>query len=174
MFVYELSGFGFEPSCSHLNFRYGACFEQEFPWHSGNYRVWIHSEARMWHDKNIQSQVFKFVVEWIHGIRNNVEITLSPKVSLLLLQFLMSNYVQFVCLWRCAPSDSVVHINNFFSLVLFSAVIHKRRGKKLNCKTIKYKLDSSSKMQFVFCYPKDIQIFFGKLSILSKIWEWPK
>ena len=24
------------------------------PWHSGNYGVWIHSETRTWHDKNIQ------------------------------------------------------------------------------------------------------------------------
>ena len=32
-----------------------ACFEQGVPWHSGNYRVWIHSETRTWHDKNIQS-----------------------------------------------------------------------------------------------------------------------
>ena len=24
-------------------------------WHSGNYRVWIHSETRTWHVKNIQS-----------------------------------------------------------------------------------------------------------------------
>ena len=70
--------------------------------------------------------------------------------------------MQFLCLWCCVPSDSVVHINSFFSLVLFSAVIHKRRGKKLICKTIKYKLDSSSKMQFVFFYPKDIQTFFWK------------
>ena len=50
----------------------------------------------------------------------------------------------------------------FFSLNLFSAVIYKRRGKKLISKTIKYKLDSSSKMQFFFFYPKDIQNFFGK------------
>ena len=28
MFVYELSGCGFETSCSHLNFRCRACFEQ--------------------------------------------------------------------------------------------------------------------------------------------------
>ena len=68
--------------------------------------------------------------------------------------------MQFVCLWCCVPSDSIVHINNFFSLVLLSAVIHKKRGKKLNCKIIKYKLDSSSEMQFVFFYPKYIQIFF--------------
>ena len=52
--VYELSGSGFESSSSHLNFRFRACFEQEVPWHSGNYRVWIQSEKRAWHDKNIQ------------------------------------------------------------------------------------------------------------------------
>ena len=55
VFVYELSGCGFESSCSHLNFRFRACFEQGVPWHSGKYRMWIHSETRTWHDKNIQS-----------------------------------------------------------------------------------------------------------------------
>ena len=54
------------------------------------------------------------------------------------------------------PPDFLIQINNFFSLVLFSVLIHKRRGKKLISKTIKYKLDSSSKMQFAFFYPKDI------------------
>ena len=54
MFVYELIGCGFESSCSHLNFRFRSCFEQGVPWHSGNYRVWIHSETRAWHDKTIQ------------------------------------------------------------------------------------------------------------------------
>ena len=54
VFVYELSGCGFESSCSHFTFRFRACFEQGVPWHSGNYRVWIHSETRTWHDKNIQ------------------------------------------------------------------------------------------------------------------------
>ena len=44
-----------ESSCSHLNFRFRACFEQGVSWHSGNYKVWIHSETRTWHDKNIQS-----------------------------------------------------------------------------------------------------------------------
>ena len=46
VFVYELGGCGFESSCSHLNFRFRACFEQGVFWHSGNYRVWIHSETR--------------------------------------------------------------------------------------------------------------------------------
>ena len=55
MFVYELSGSGSESSCSHLNCRFRACFKQEVPWHSGNYRLWIHSEMRTWHEKNIQS-----------------------------------------------------------------------------------------------------------------------
>ena len=28
--------------------------KQGVPWHSGNYRVWIHSETRKWHNNNIQ------------------------------------------------------------------------------------------------------------------------
>ena len=55
VFVYELSGCGIESCCSHLNFRYRACFEQGVPWHSGKYGVWIHSEICTWHEKNIQS-----------------------------------------------------------------------------------------------------------------------
>ena len=54
VFVYELSDCGFDSNCSHLNFRFRVCFEQVVPWHSGNYRVWIHSETGTWHDKNIQ------------------------------------------------------------------------------------------------------------------------
>ena len=55
VFVYELSGSGFESSCSHLDFRFRACFEQGVPWHSSNYREWIHSETLTWHDKYMQS-----------------------------------------------------------------------------------------------------------------------
>ena len=58
VFVYKLSGSGFESSCSHLNFRFHACFEQGVPWHSGNYGVGIHSETCTWHDKNIQPVTF--------------------------------------------------------------------------------------------------------------------
>ena len=57
VFVYELSGSGFESSCSHLNFRFCTCLKQGVHWHSGNYREWIHSETRTWHDKNIQSNI---------------------------------------------------------------------------------------------------------------------
>ena len=92
---------------------------------------------------------FKFVVEWIPAIRNHVQ----SKISLTVLHLLMNNEAQFACLWCCVPPDFVL------SLVLFSAVIHKRRGMKLTSKIIKYKLDSFSKMQFVFFYPKHIQEF---------------
>ena len=34
-----------------LKFTFRACFEQGAPWHSVNYRVWIHSETRTWHDE---------------------------------------------------------------------------------------------------------------------------
>ena len=44
-----------ESSCSQLTLIFRACFEQEVAWYSGNYRVWIHSERRTWHEKNIQS-----------------------------------------------------------------------------------------------------------------------
>ena len=36
----------------YLNLRYGACFDQGLPWHSGKL-MWIHSETRTWHDNNI-------------------------------------------------------------------------------------------------------------------------
>ena len=58
VFIYELNGCAFEFSCSHLIFRIRACFEQGFPWHSGNYRDWIHFETLTWHDSNIQSKYF--------------------------------------------------------------------------------------------------------------------
>ena len=74
----------------------------------------------------------------------------------------MNNQLQFVSLWCCVPLDFVVQINNFFWLVLFSAVIHKGRGKKLISKTIKYKLCRSSKMQFSFFFIlKIFTKFFG-------------
>ena len=43
---------------SHFTFRFRACFEQGVSWHSGNCRVWIHSQTRTWHDKNIQLKTY--------------------------------------------------------------------------------------------------------------------
>ena len=80
----------------------------------------------------------------------------------------MNNEVQFVFLWCCVPPNFVVQINNFCSLALFSAVIHKRRRKKLISKTIKYKLDSSSKMQFAFVILKTFNFFLENYRFCRK------
>ena len=79
------------------------------------------------------------------------------KIALALLQLLMNNQKQFVSLWRCVLPDFVVQRNNFFRLVFPFSVIHKTIGKKLISKTIKRKLDNSSKVQFAFFYPDNIQ-----------------
>ena len=57
VFVCKLSVYGFHSHCSHLKFRYLTGFKQGVPLHLGNYRVWIHSETRTWHDNNIQSEI---------------------------------------------------------------------------------------------------------------------
>ena len=49
---------------TYLNFRY------HVPWHLGNYRVYIHSEMRTWHDNDIQGLhilgIIKIVTTMIH------------------------------------------------------------------------------------------------------------
>ena len=83
VFVYELSGSGFDSSCSHFTFRFRAWFEQGVPWHSDNYRMWIHSETRMWHDKKIRCKILFGVARW-RGIfhRSSVYKTECSKLGL--------------------------------------------------------------------------------------------
>ena len=52
-FVDKLSSCRFESCCRHLKFMFRDCFEEGVPWHSGNYRVWVNSKTRTWHDKNM-------------------------------------------------------------------------------------------------------------------------
>ena len=54
MFVYELKWFWVRVQLQSFK-DFHVCFEQGVPWHSGNHRVWIHSETPRWHDMNIQS-----------------------------------------------------------------------------------------------------------------------
>ena len=92
------------------------------------------------------------------------------KISLALLQLLMNNQEQFVCLWRCVLPDFVVQRNNFSRLVFSSSVIHKTIGKKLISKTnINQTILRGYNMPFF--YLDNIQFFGGKLSIFSKIWK---
>ena len=37
-----------------INLQISRLFQARSSWHSGNYRVWIHSKTRTWHDKNNQ------------------------------------------------------------------------------------------------------------------------
>ena len=115
MFVYELSGCGFEYSCSHLNFRFPACFEQRFPWHSGNYRVWIHSEMHTWHDKNIQSMgqivlTTDSVIQkyWLISIK--FKICISQLIAKSLLKQLNLNQIR-----HYLPGHSQIWCHIFFS-----------------------------------------------------------
>ena len=53
--------------CKRTLERFRTCFEQGVPWHSDNYRMWIHSESRTWHNKNIQSFNMLFIFcQFIH------------------------------------------------------------------------------------------------------------
>ena len=49
------------------------------------------------------------------------------------------------------------------------SVIYKRRGKKLISKIIKHKLNNSSKIQFAFFYPKDIQFFWKTIDFVENL-----
>ena len=77
MFVYELSGSGFESSCCHLNLRFRDCFEQGAPWYSGNCGVWIHSETRTWHDKNIQTFIDTADTSEIGGASSCIQVKVN-------------------------------------------------------------------------------------------------
>ena len=81
VFIYELCGCGFESHCSHLKFRFRTCFEQGVPWHSGNYRVWIHFETRTWHDKNTQSDFLCCLYFDQYSLSQSTELT-NPKLGL--------------------------------------------------------------------------------------------
>ena len=50
----------------HLNFRFPASFEKVVPWHSGNYRVQIHSQMSTWNDNNIQSNTLLFEISFFY------------------------------------------------------------------------------------------------------------
>ena len=65
VFTYELSGPTFESSCSHLNFRYRACFEQGVLDIQANIECRFTLKMRTWLDKKIQSsRIFLTLSGW--------------------------------------------------------------------------------------------------------------
>ena len=108
VFVYELSECGFESSYSHLNFRFRAYFEQGVPWHSDNYRVWIHSETRTWHDKNGQSnapyrKILTTQLNHLAGLAKWLSVRLWTKWFWVRVQ-LQSLKLEISCLFRARSS----------------------------------------------------------------------
>ena len=132
MFIYKPRGCGF----NHINYRFCACSEEEVPWHSGNYRVWIHSETRTWHDKNIQSVrscvfwlrflqiaiiMFKillslFLASWFHGlIFSYLQMTCRPFYDVKLLP-----YTKFFIFEKCLEKFAKISnlLTNWYMLML--------------------------------------------------------
>ena len=90
--------------CSHLNVRYGICFKQGDLWYSGNYKMWIHSEKRTWHDKNIQSNI-QAISSCCSKHKKNTE-NKDPKVS--------NTKNKTIMLWRlqCALAKNLSLLKN--------------------------------------------------------------
>ena len=99
--------------CCELNFRYRACFEQGIPWHSGHYIVWIHSEKRIWHDKNIST--VKIICFW-----NFIEITLRhgcfPVICCMFSQHLFIRPFMEGCFWMKWRGIKELELLKHFSL----------------------------------------------------------
>ena len=105
-----LIGSGFESSCSHLNFRFRACFEQGVPWHSGNYRVWFHCETRTWHDKNILPNVkVWYIYKTAYKIQakgkkksklTKLQIRVTPKIQNIKIAYQKKNIIGLTVRWH--------------------------------------------------------------------------
>ena len=100
-------------SCSHLTFRFRDCFEQEGPWHLGNYRVWIHSETRKWHNRNIQKNI-----ESLKSKRNKFEYFYNTLLRLPV------NFSELLNVWNISEAISIFIVN-------FQHILHKKNYKKI-------------------------------------------
>ena len=78
VFVYKISGCGFESRWSNLNFRKRTCLEEGVPWHSSKHEVWIHCKTRTWHDNNIQSNA---AYRWVSRIEVSHLVSLAKLLS---------------------------------------------------------------------------------------------
>ena len=89
----------------HLNFRYCACFEEGVPWHSGNYRVYFHSEMCTWHDNDIQGLHFPGTI-WYRMINITFYFSAEKCLKLLGIIFILKFYAQvgkftkIFCIWK--------------------------------------------------------------------------
>ena len=77
----------------------------------------------------------------------------------------MNEFLQSEIIQSCTVHNVT---SNVISLVLFSVVSHKKTGKKLISRVIKYKLGSSSKMQFVIFIVKTFKNFLENFRFCRK------
>ena len=98
VFVLELSGSVFE----------SACFEQGVPRHSGKYRVWIHSETRIyvtWQEHTVQSLQFSSVSAVYNSrvTKPSYALCMTSQTGLLTLKFLFFLFFELVT--RCEKTS---------------------------------------------------------------------
>ena len=158
MFVYELSGSEFESSCSHLNCRFGTCFEQGVPWHAVNYRVWIHFETCTWYDKNIQSnapystqntaQSFGQFCQMVEcSFTNSVVLSSSPVAEMLIVG---GNRIHQIEIWYYLGPSQTSKVE-FFGGNCFRLLAVNFFCKKLQLRMFDKFHNTLQKILFMFC-----------------------
>ena len=121
VFVFELSGCKFESSCSHLNFIFCPCFEPGVCWHSGNYRVWIQSETRTWHDKNIQLNapyIYVLTTQLNHlaSLAKWLSVGVQMQSHVLFIKYVWISKIWLVSIgWKSTEKNFRTSFNLFFS-----------------------------------------------------------
>ena len=104
VFVYEqLSGCGFESCCCHLTLDMVPASSKEFLDIQANYRVWIHSETRTWHNNKTQSYYIlhdkkHFIIKSANSLQNG---KLRQKMACIIHETQKNKLYQFFVYLHC-------------------------------------------------------------------------
>ena len=101
----------------HLNFRYRACCEEGFPWHSGNYRVYIYSEMRTWHDNNIQGLHFPGAIQIVTTVIYYCYCLMAYGKWRLIIWYRMINITFYFSAWKCLKLLGILFILKFYARI---------------------------------------------------------
>ena len=123
VFVYKLSGCGFESLCSHSNFRYCVCFKQGVLWNSGKY---IHRLTL----KRLCDMIRTPILTILGPCKEMLDLTnllnffryvalFDAKTLLLLLRNSELTWAKSIKLISCCNEDWLA-LNSFFKTLLFS------------------------------------------------------
>ena len=147
-------GCGFESRCTRLNFRYRTCFEQGVPWHSGNYRVCIHSETRTWRNENIQSDSFNLKThEW--QFWGEPLVTIDDIIISIFSKNSVSNiFIYFNPLWKSLIGHQKSRKNHTL-IIYYSKNIANEKVNKLLTNNMLSNLKSKMKLR---CFQKYLKL----------------